>query len=128
MRVNDVQLGKPSVLYKDVKANIESLSGLAEGSHAYAVDTDELGTYTGNAWQWQKLGNGVCNEVPSGEINGTNTAFQLQRAPAVGRLRLYQNGLRLREGVNYDYVLSGNTITMNTPPLPGDWLMADYEY
>ena len=49
---NDHQLGKPFVQYVDTQANIEALTGLDEGSTAYATDTDQLGAYDGAAWVW----------------------------------------------------------------------------
>lgn len=52
MKRNDSQLGAPGVLYKDTKANIEALSGVAEGAIAYATDTNEDGTYDGATWTW----------------------------------------------------------------------------
>jgi len=52
MREDDVQLGKPIVVYKDTKANIEALTSVVQGSYAYATDTDEPGWYDGSNWQW----------------------------------------------------------------------------
>lgn len=52
MKVGDTQLGAPSVLYTNTKANIEALSGVVEGAVAYATDTDRFGAYTGSAWRW----------------------------------------------------------------------------
>lgn len=59
MRQKDRQLGKPETLYKDTKANIEAITAnLNEGAIAYAVDTDELGTYNGTSWVWVTSGGG----------------------------------------------------------------------
>lgn len=59
MQTGDTQLGKPAVLYKNTKANIEALAGIAQGAIAYATDTDELGTYDGvSAWTWSAGGGG----------------------------------------------------------------------
>lgn len=52
MREGDEQVGIPSVIYNDTKANIEALSGVVEGSFAYATDTDEPGWYGGSSWAW----------------------------------------------------------------------------
>ena len=52
MRENDVQLGKPIVIYKDTQANIEALTSVVQGSYAYATDTDEPGWYNGATWDW----------------------------------------------------------------------------
>jgi len=52
MRKNDAQIGKPSILYKDAKSNIEALSGIESGATAYATGTKELGCYDGTQWVW----------------------------------------------------------------------------
>lgn len=56
MKHNDAQSGKPGVLYTNTKTNIEALTGLVEGSHAYATDTDKYGTYDGSLWDWSQSG------------------------------------------------------------------------
>lgn len=45
---------------KDTKANIIAMTGLLDGSLAYATDTDELGTYNAdtNVWTWLGAGGG----------------------------------------------------------------------
>jgi len=53
LQTEDISLqSKPLQNYINTKANIESISGLAEGCIAYATDTDELGTYDGTTWTW----------------------------------------------------------------------------
>jgi len=52
MITNDKQVGKPGKLYTNTKLAIEAITGVVEGSIAYAVDTDLQGTYTGAAWVW----------------------------------------------------------------------------
>lgn len=50
-------LGEPIVLPSDTKANIEALTGILQGSIAYASDTDEVGTYDGvSVWTWLGAG------------------------------------------------------------------------
>ena len=49
---SDRVYGKPLVLYRDTKANIEAMAGLGEGSCAYATDSNEFGTYDGATWIW----------------------------------------------------------------------------
>jgi len=61
MREDDVQLGKPIVVYKDTKANIEALTSVVQGSYAYATDTDEPGWYDGASWHWIGAGAGLDN-------------------------------------------------------------------
>ena len=73
-----------------------------------------------------KTTNLVFNEVPTGTINGSNTAFTLANIPASGTVTLYLNGVRLQPGAGNDYTLSTNTITMLYAPATGDQLLADY--
>lgn len=70
--------------------------------------------------------NFVWSEAPSGSINGSNTSFTLANTPTSGTERLYLNGMRLFVGGSNDYTISGATITMNTAPLTGERLIADY--
>jgi hypothetical protein len=70
--------------------------------------------------------NFVDNEVPSGTINGSNTAFTLANTPIAGSVKLYLNGVRQEAGAGNDYTISGATITMLDAPLAGDKLLADY--
>jgi len=56
MRYGDKQIGKPQILYVDTKTNIEAMTGLEEGSFAYATDTEEIGSYNGSSWSWGQLG------------------------------------------------------------------------
>jgi hypothetical protein len=68
-------------------------------------------------------------EIPTGPVNGINTAFTLNFTPSPGAsLDLYRNGLKQEAGV--DYTLSGNTVTffVATTPQPGDLLLASYRY
>ncbi len=66
-------------------------------------------------------------EVPSGTINGSNTAFTLSFSPLPsGSLKLFLNGMLLKRGT--DYTLSGTSISMTTAPLSGDKLYAFYRY
>lgn len=67
MKKGDSQLARPQVLYKGTKASIEALTGIVEGSIAYATNTDELGTYDGAAWNWGSGGGGAA----WGAITGT---------------------------------------------------------
>jgi len=62
MRKGDVQLVNPNTWLAGEKAAIEALSGVAEGSVAWATDTDEPGWYDGASWEW---GFGVVTGVHS---------------------------------------------------------------
>jgi hypothetical protein len=67
------------------------------------------------------------NESPAGTPNGTNTTFTLSFAPTPGlSLRLYKNGVLLRQGT--DYLLAGATVTFASPPQATDLLVAYYRH
>lgn len=71
----------------------------------------------------------VDGEIPSGAINGINTAFTLANTPvSASALRLYKNGVLLEALL--DYTLAGNAITFinGALPNPGDTLLAYYRY
>jgi hypothetical protein len=68
-------------------------------------------------------------ETPAGSVNGSNTGFTLGFAPSpAASLDLFENGLLMKQGV--DYVLSSNTITFlsASTPQPGDILLASYRF
>lgn len=66
------------------------------------------------------------NEIPSGDIDGTNTTFELSNMPKSSSLVVYWNGERQEKISNYTVV--GTTITMVIPPIVGDSLLASYQY
>lgn len=76
----------------------------------------------------------IDDETPSGTTNGTNPVFTLSGTPVIqtstsppqASLLLFRNGLRLRNGLDYD--LSVNTITFRSCCVPssGDILTASY--
>lgn len=69
--------------------------------------------------------NFVENEVPSGTVNGSNTAFTIANTPTAGSERLFRNGMRQKSG-GEDYTISGAAITMIAAPETGDILLVDY--
>lgn len=74
-----------------------------------------------------EIGNWSLNETPAGTINGVNVTFTLAHTPA-GQIMLYLNGQYMTVGVGEDYILSGITITMAAPLIPGDKLRTNYPY
>ena len=68
----------------------------------------------------------ICNEVPSGDVDGTNTTFTLANTPATGTVEVYLNGLLQAPGTGKDYTISGNTITFTEAPEPGDIILVSY--
>lgn len=83
---------------------------------AYAIDSS-TGLTTANF---------VDKEVPSGSINGSNTAFVLANTPTSGTEHAYLEGLLMRSGSGNDYTISGATLTFTTAPLTGEWLVVSY--
>lgn len=65
--------------------------------------------------------------VPTGTIDGSNTAFNLASTPAAG-LMLFRNGVLQLQGTNCpptgDFQILGAAITFSFAPLTGDWLLA----
>lgn len=68
---------------------------------------------------------GFVQEVPSGTINGSNTAFTIGYAPMESEvLMVFLNGLLQRQGT--DYTFSGTTITFAVAPASNSTLDAFY--
>ena len=73
-----------------------------------------------------KLSNFVFNETPSGAINGSNLTFYLAYSPKANSLELTLNGSILEPGINNDYTVTSNIITISYPPQLGDKLKSFY--
>lgn len=71
-------------------------------------------------------GSSVDKEVPSGSIDGANTAFSLANTPVAGSEHVYLNGLLQQSGAGNDYTISGATITMAAAPLSGEKILVSY--
>lgn len=70
--------------------------------------------------------NFVDKEIPSGSINGSNTAFTLANIPILGSEHVYLNGMLQESGAGNDYTISGASITMLSAPLTGEKLRISY--
>jgi hypothetical protein len=67
------------------------------------------------------------NEAPAGVENGVNSTFTLSYAPNPAiSLRLYKNGLLLRQGS--EYLVAGTTITFATAPQATDVILSYYRH
>lgn len=110
------------------KINIGQIAGnSATGGTQYLVSINGV-----NAWAAAPTVPSFSDaEVPSGTINGTNTAFTLAHADANtgNSLVLVRNGV-VQQGGGNDYTLSGATITFTSGSIPqsGDTLQAWYRY
>jgi len=67
------------------------------------------------------------NEIPTGSINGVNMVFTLAHTP-IDQIMLYLNGQYMTVGAGEDYTISGSTITMDSAPIVGDKIRANYPY
>lgn len=97
---------------EEAKSILEEAAG--DTAEDYSPEQEPEGTF-------------VDQEVPAGNINGTNTIFTLASIPnPPSSLEFYWNGLAQKMGI--DYTLSGSTITMinGNIPGPGDSLVATY--
>ncbi len=72
--------------------------------------------------------NFVVREVPSGTINGSNTAFTLAHTPISGSEVCALNGLEQTSGGGNDYTISSANITYSFGPATGDTLWCSYRY
>ncbi|GAP10624.1 hypothetical protein BECAL_01797 [Bellilinea caldifistulae] len=52
MKINDQQFGRPQILYKATKVQIEATPNPQAGMIAFATDTNQIGIYTSGGWQW----------------------------------------------------------------------------
>ena len=69
----------------------------------------------------------VDGEIPTGTVDGSNTAFTLSQAPnPPASLELYRNGIHLRSTL--DFTASGASIVFlpGQAPRPGDILVCSY--
>lgn len=84
-----------------------------------ATSTDELRGVTVNGTEMQ--------EVLSGTVNGSNTAFTLSRTPLTAAgFKLYRSGVLLVRDTHYSR--SGTTVTMVTAPTSPQFIHAVYWY
>lgn len=83
-------------------------------------------TYTRDTTTGLTTSNFVDKEIPTGAINGSNTAYTLANTPTTGTEHLYLNGILQESGSGNDYTISGSTVTMATAPLAGEKLRVTY--
>lgn len=65
-------------------------------------------------------------EVPLGVVDGINSVFTLSFIPKAGTEHVFKNGMLMSSEVSGDYVLNGNKITFNNPPLKGTSILVTY--
>jgi len=108
--------------------------GSAFGDTIWLCTANAAGTLGSTAITFQQIptsagmlpANFADKEIPSGALNGTNTAFTLAFTPVAGTEHVYLNGLLLESGAGNDYTISGATITLLTPPAAGEKIRVSY--
>lgn len=108
--------------------------GTTNADTIWLCTANQGGTLNTTAITWQQIpttaglnnSNFVDKEVPSGSINGVNTAFTLGNTPVAGSEHVYLNGVLQESGGGNDYTISGANITMVTAPLTGEKLRVSY--
>lgn len=70
----------------------------------------------------------ITNDTFSGEVNGSNSTIVATSNFKTQTVKVYRNGMRMKMGVDADYVLEGNTtINFNFIPEATDVIIVDYE-
>ena len=108
--------------------------GTANADTIWLCTSNSGGTLDVTAITWQQIPttaglsntNFVDKEIPSGAINGSNTAFSLANTPVAGSEHVYLNGILLESGSGNDYTISGTNITLLSTPLTGEKLRVTY--
>jgi hypothetical protein len=108
--------------------------GTANADTIWLCTSNQGGTINSTAITFQQIPtsagltntNFVDKEIPSGTINGSNTAFTLANTPVAGSEHGYLNGVLMESGSGNDYTISGASITMLTAPLTGEKLRFSY--
>lgn len=73
-----------------------------------------------------RASNYVTRENPTGDVDGTNTAFGLAATPVPGSESVFLNGLLQEPGAGNDYTISGSAITFTFAPSSGDRVRVSY--
>jgi hypothetical protein len=70
---------------------------------------------------------GRYNQELIGVIDGINTVFSTSEKYLLGTTRIYQNGLRLKLGAEFDYIeVDDQTIQFTEPPWEEVQMVIDY--
>ena len=108
--------------------------GTANADTIWLCTSNQGGTLGSTAITFQQIPttaglsntNFVDKAIPSGSINGSNTAFTLANTPVVGSEHVYLNGVLQESGAGNDYTISGANITLLSAPLTGEKLRVSY--
>lgn len=108
--------------------------GTSNADTIWLCTSNQGGTLGSTAITWQQIPtsagltntNFVDKEIPSGAINGSNTAFTLANTPVAGSEHVYINGALAESGAGNDYTISGASITMLYALATGEKLRVSY--
>ena len=108
--------------------------GTANADTIWLCTANQGGTIDSTAITFQQIPttaglsntNFVDKEIPSGSINGSNTAFTLANTPVAGSEHVFLNGVFQESGAGNDYTISGTAITMLSAPLTGEKIRVSY--
>jgi len=68
----------------------------------------------------------ICNEIPSGVIDGSNVTFTLAHTPVLGTVQIDLNGIVQSPGSGKDYTIAVNVITFIKAPRANSEILAHY--
>lgn len=106
--------------------------GEALASSTRTIDADQI-TSSNKAYNFYlpaQTGNlmiaaGIVSEIPSGTVNGSNTAFVLSSTPLTpGTVQVFLNGIK--QELTTDYTFSTATITFVNAPVTGQSVSVVY--
>ena len=108
--------------------------GTANADTIWLCTSNQGGTLGSTAITFQQIPttaglsntNFVDKEIPSGAINGSNTAYTLADTPVAGSEHVFLNGVLQESGAGNDYTISGANITLLSAPLTGEKLRVTY--
>ena len=108
--------------------------GTANADTIWLCTSNQGGTLGSTAITFQQIPttaglsntNFVDKAIPSGAINGSNTAYTLANTPVAGSEHVYLNGMLIESGAGNDYTISGANITLLSAPLTGEKLRVTY--
>ncbi|GIV66645.1 MAG: hypothetical protein KatS3mg047_1038 [Bellilinea sp.] len=76
MKINDQQFGRPQILYKATKTQIEATPNPQAGMIAFATDTNQIGIYTSGGWQWGTGGGDMLKAIYDTDNDGVVDAAE----------------------------------------------------
>lgn len=128
----DAYLGSGSLLVVSASAASPSARVLVAGPGITFVDNGPGSTFVISASISGQATNFSWNEIPlSGSADGTNRIFLFQHIPSPSNaFMLFLNGVKQREGISNDFILSGSTVifALDNTPRSGANVDATYQY